>query len=169
MNNGEKTANFASGLKKTLPNGYSVYYDHGKKGDPFVCACKGVLGETLSNKTRIADFDIVIIKGDKVKMIIEIEESGTLSPKKVIGYYFALAFIDSIFLKDNKPLTVDGKTKRIIAGLVNENGNSKEKIENIERKIKETCQVLPQIKIIKCSKDSELFEELKRQITAYCK
>jgi len=168
MNNGEITSKFAADLQGKLPGGYEVFFDHGKKGIKNVCECKGVIGQTLNHETRIAEFDIVILKNKELFCIIEIEESGTLSPKKIFGDYMALSLIDTIFLKDNKPLAVDQSTFRIIAGLYNEKGNSSNKIDNILALISKICDKLPKIILVKCKNESELLDELNLKLSAIC-
>ena len=139
MNNGQMTSEIAEAIISRIPNyRYKVYYDHGDSTKDNVCACKGVLGNEINNSTRIADVDIVIINNENkyIKYLIEIEESGTISPKKLLGDYFALQFIDSVFFKNNEPFPINDETKIMIAGIVNKRGNSETKIKNIIDKIK---------------------------------
>lgn len=132
------TSKIAEEIISIIPNyRYKVYYDHGDGTKDNVCACKGVLGNEINNSTRIADIDIVILNNENkyIKYLIEIEESGPISPKKLLGDYFALQFIDSVFFRKKEPFPINDETKIMIAGIINERGNSEAKIKKIIDKI----------------------------------
>src|SRR5574344_1968383 len=131
MNNGEKTAEFGDELIKEYDgkNGYEIYQDHGSKDakNGHVCAVKLVMGEELSNSKRISD------------VVIAIEESGTLSPKKLFGDYFSLVLADTLYINKDKysinKETSDNQTRFIIGGLYKEGGDTKSKIAELEKRL----------------------------------
>lgn len=143
MNNGEKTAEFGDELIKEYDgkNGYEIYHDHGSKDakNGHVCAVKLVMGEELSNSKRISDVDIAILQNRKVIALIEIEESGTLSPKKLFGDYFSLVLADTLYINKDKysinKETSDNQTRFIIGGLYKESGDTKSKITELEKRL----------------------------------
>ena len=138
MNNGEKTAEFGDQLIKEYDgkNGYEVYHDHGSKDakNGHVCAVKLVMGEELSNSRRISDVDIAILQKGKVIALIEIEESGTMSPKKLFGDYFSLVLADSLYISKNK-YSINKEARFVIGGLYKESGDTKDKIDELEKRL----------------------------------
>jgi len=156
MPNGANTVEFAQRLFRKLNPDYTLFYDHGDREDENVCACKAVIGDTLSNKTRIADIDIAILKEAEVVYLIEIEESGTLSPKKLFGDFLTFQMLDSIFIEKVK-YNITEKTKYIIGGLINPKGNSQKKINNIKEKLKGKIQNPRVVNIFTDEKIDEVF------------
>ena len=167
MNNGQITASFGKKTLNLLSSKYEVYYDHGKKNDPNVYACKGVIGSDLNNKSRLSDIDIVIVSGDKVKVLIEIEESGILSPKKLLGDYIANAIIEKVFIKD-RSFDIDIDTVIIIGGLINLKGSSEEKINKIESKLTQVLSIKKKIIIIKKPTIADLLISIEDIIKREC-
>ena len=97
--------------KETFPNCDEIVKDSacgGKQEVPLFYT------ETKSNETKIAQVDLLIIQNSKVKVIIEIEESGDL-PTKVFGKFFASAFSKYYihWTKKNVPVSLSNSTSFI--------------------------------------------------------
>ena len=141
---GEKTGQFGRWLTDSLKDDtkYQVYYDHGAptKFDN-VAVIKSFIGKELTNKTRLADIDVMVYNTDhEILLLIEIEESS-LSPKTLFGDRFSILFSAGFSVNDGcekKYFTVTPKTHLIIGGFVkNFLAGGKEKIEEIQKRLTE--------------------------------
>jgi len=131
---GAVTASIAESLKKRYEHdGIKVYHDHGDKSDTSKMAVKLVIGDDLSNASRISDADIIVVDENKqvIVAIIEIEEKGPISPKKMLGNFCTFLLADNVFLGSTSfPLGKD--TRCFICGLKNERGKTEDKLRKVE-------------------------------------
>jgi hypothetical protein len=112
-----------------------LFYDHGDSAtDPHVAAIKGFAGETVSNRNRLADIDVMLATPEQeVQLLIEIEERP-LSPKKLLGDIFALLFCNQVAVRqDNQQryFLITPQTHLIVAGIVPAPGQQRAKIEDV--------------------------------------
>ncbi len=124
---GEKTGHFGLWLTEYIRDnhptqGYQVYYDHGDSGlHDNVVVIKGFLGDTVTNKNKLADVDVMVANQDyEILMLIEIEESS-LSPKTLLGDVFASIFSTKFAVNVSGRQTyfsVTKQTKLLVAGCV---------------------------------------------------
>ena len=87
MSHGKLTSTLGSSLRERLAekSDMEVLYDHGKSTEPGVGALHLVMRDMpVSRASIVADADIAIVKGDRVLLLVEVEESSTES-KTVIG------------------------------------------------------------------------------------
>lgn len=142
MDHGKYTGEL--GLKlyhKYKDSNYEVFYDHGKKGDPNHCKPSAYFGE-YSNSTKLSEVDIVIVDNatQSVKLLIEVEESGS-SPKKTIGIITNLLIAERIrIMKDDYPL--DDVSLLFAVGIKTDKGGKAKQIDLIcerLRRINDEC------------------------------
>jgi hypothetical protein len=100
---------------------YCVYYDHGDRLlDPNVVAVQGFSGDIVTNKNRLADVDIIVVKpGGEIAILIEIEESST-TPKKLVGDVFTVLMCNRFAVRDGEGqrcFDVTPETRLIVAGV----------------------------------------------------
>jgi len=134
---GIRTGEFGLWLARYLDKNsqYSIYYDHGdRQGDPNVAAIKGFYGQTVTNKNRLVDTDVIVVNNDNnsIVLLIEIEETE-MSPKKLLGDVFATLMCNRFALKvknKQKYFRASPNTKLIVAGVVQKLGDGQDKIEN---------------------------------------
>ena len=134
---GVATARFGEDLVEEFGDPYVVYYDHGDpdKSDN-VAACKafyGTPGEGVHNVNRLADIDALIADASgRALVLIEIEERPS-SPKKIVGDVFALAMSNHVAVGrgDQAYFTIAAHTQVIIAGVLLEEGASREKVDTV--------------------------------------
>ena len=123
---------------------YAVYYDpheHGT-GEKNECHPTPFFGD-YSGTSTLSHVDIVIVdsKNKKVRILCEIEESGT-SPKGVIGDIVNIMLSEKLRIRDsNKPYNYEYDKPLLILGIhpntkKNEK-NKKKKVENIKKKVEE--------------------------------
>ena len=96
--------------------GYSVVYDHGKKGVNDVrVTSTWIIDEKKKQDNRLSEIDIVIYKedGNKAILLIEIEESGD-NPKKIIGAAMATLFGEKISSSGQEDLQIGGWTTLLV-------------------------------------------------------
>jgi len=90
MKHGEQTKEFGLWLIDHLKKNdeYSVFYDHGNpQEDPTVVVIKGFFGDEVTNRNRLTNVDVMVVKNDKeIVLLIEIEENR-MSPKKVLAIF----------------------------------------------------------------------------------
>lgn len=119
---------------------FDIYYDHGIKDvDPHVAKPLGFYGKYVKNLNRITDTDILIGHGNKVILLLEIEERHA-SPKKVLGNIFANMMCNRYAIKRNDChayYDITDHTKLILSLLYKEKGYVKQKITNIKKRIDE--------------------------------
>jgi len=123
---GVETGKFGKWLSQYLKDtpgyqSYSVYYDHGNKlTDPNVAVVKGFFGDTVTNTSRLADVDIMVVKpSGEIAILIEIEESST-TPKKLVGDLFTILMCNRFAVrgaKGQKYFDIAPETRLIVAGV----------------------------------------------------
>jgi len=163
---GTFTAELSVKLNKRLENNnIRIFHDHGDIKSDFKKAIKLIIGEDLKFKNKISEADIIIVNESekKVIMLIEIEEEGTLSPKKMMGDICSFIIMDNVYIKKDKYSIILDKTKFLVSGLYNEKGNSKEKLETIMKILMSEINRKRLIKLI-IEKDKETLE---RKIIEY--
>ncbi len=110
-----------------------VYYDHGSSKNDNVCAPTVNIGRRYGNDATLGAADIVVVRGSRVIIAVEIEESG-VSPKRIIGDIFSLVLGDRIKIKgkqySKEDLTV------IVALPLKDTGKSEKKYDRLERNLK---------------------------------
>jgi len=124
---GEQTGMFGRWLTQYLEDTpmyrqYLLYYDHGcKQSEPNVVVIKGFWGESVTNKNRLADVDLIVANPNKEAMLlIEIEERES-SPKKILGDVFAILMCNHFAVRQNNVqhyFNITPETKLIVAGIV---------------------------------------------------
>jgi hypothetical protein len=127
---------------------YSVYYDHGKRGDKNVCEISSVLGNQLRRDSKIAEIDIAILdQREKVILLIEIEESDD-NPKKLIGDAITTLIGDKIFINRREVNQISEWTTLIVYAKKNGEGHEK-RTKDIEIRINQliTNEKLNKMKI----------------------
>ena len=137
---GVETGKFGRWLSRYLEEmpgyqSYCVYYDHGDRLlDPNVVAVKGFSGDIVTNKNRLADVDIIVVKpGGEIAILIEIEESST-TPKKLVGDVFTILMCSRFAVRDGEGqrcFEVTPETKLIVAGV----GNSDRQMKKVREVI----------------------------------
>jgi hypothetical protein len=117
----------------TLPQDYSVYYDHGNPKCKNVHAVKCFFGTTVKNDNRLSDLDLGIFNQNKAEVLIEIEER-TVSPKTILGDIFSVLLSDNIAIAPNNvPFKITNDTLLFIVGSASDNGSCLFKINNFLR------------------------------------
>lgn len=114
---------------------YQVYYDHGdRQAGANVVAIKGFLGDSVTNRNRLADVDVMIVAPNKsIRLLIEIEERPS-SPKKILGDVLACIICSRFAVRldeEQQYFDVTGDTELIVAGIVPSSGGRLMKIEQI--------------------------------------
>jgi hypothetical protein len=98
-----------------------------------VVAIKGFFGDTVSNTSRLADVDVVVVKPNgEIAILIEIEESSA-SPKKLVGDIFAILMCNRFVVRDGEEqrcFEVTPETKLIVAG-VGSSGRQMKKVREV--------------------------------------
>ena len=176
MKNGKKTEEIGLWLTQYLKpkNRYSVFYDHGNQlEDQTVVVIKGFFGDKVTNRNRLADVDVMVVNNDnEVILLIEIEESK-MSPKKLLGDIFTAMMCNRFAVrikKENKYFDVSSKTRLIVAGVVPNQGNERNKIRDTimprlqKFYIPNDALQIDKIKIVTGKDVSETLEELKNEV-----
>ncbi len=90
-------------------------------------------GNKISNDATLSNADIVILKENKVLLIVEVEESNKTRPKTIIGDIYSILLSDRIKIND-KSYRLNGT--EIIAALVTDTkGKRHGKYIRLERRI----------------------------------
>ena len=135
---GRYTIELAKRIEKKY-NGYQIFYDHGNSENANVRHIKLSLDKDLNNGTVISQVDIAICRDSAIIALIEIEESGTLSPKKIISDIMTMVMAENVFIIDNNNKNVkyqiNKETKYIVYGLHNPLGRTEQKIKFISTKL----------------------------------
>jgi hypothetical protein len=176
MKKGKKTEEFGLWLTQYLKmnSQYSVFYDHGnQQEDSTVVVIKGFFGDKVANKNRLADVDVMVVNNDnEVILLIEIEESK-MPPKKLLGDIFTVVMCNRFAVrieKENRHFDVSSKTHLIIAGVVPNQGNERNKIRDIiiprlqNFHVPNDALQIDKIKIVHEKNISETLEELKNEV-----
>jgi len=98
------------------------------------------LSDTKSNQTEICNVDLMIIKNNKIKIIIEIEEAN-VKPTQILGKFMTSALAESHIHKKNKdnPISMDENVcfiQILDTKKLNKKSNKTKQWDNIEDKIK---------------------------------
>ena len=174
---GIRTGEFGFWLTEYLSRNsqYSVFYDHGIKQEaPNVAVIKGFYGHQVTNKNRLADFDVMIVNNDndEAMLLVEIEESE-MQPKKLLGDVFAALMCNRFAVRienEQKYFGLSSKTQFIVAGVVPNRGDGKYKIRNIIKPRLQQFDVpddsiqIDKVKFVFGEDISETIEELKNEI-----
>lgn len=174
---GKRTGEFGLWLTRYLgrDSQYSVFYDHGIKQEaPNVAAIKGFYGHKVANRNRLADIDVIVVNNDndEVILLIEIEESE-MPPKKLLGDVFATLMCNRFAVRienEQKYFTLSPESRLIVAGVVTNLGDGRDKIRNtITPRLRQfdvpddTIQI-DKIKFVFGEDISETIEELKSEM-----
>lgn len=153
---GKFTAILGERLKKSLEN-YEVYYDHGDTSSRIPV----YYGE-YSRRNILSFVDIVVVKGDDVKIICEIEET-TSTPKKVIGDLVSILLGEKIRC-DDRELPIS--SPHVIIGLnVKEKGVKRFQISRMIERFSDFFKVDPEKIILIYSNDlNELIKNVEKAI-----
>lgn len=113
---------------------YLVYYDHGDSQKPNVAEIKGFYGQSVKNRNRLTDIDIMVANQNRdIVLLIEIEETAA-SPKKYIGSAFAALMCNSFAVKmkdEQRYFRPTNETIFIIAGKLPNEGIRLQKMHEI--------------------------------------
>lgn len=113
---------------------YLVYYDHGDSQKPNVAEIKGFYGQSVKNRNRLTDIDIMVANQNRdIVLLIEIEETAA-SPKKYIGTAFAALMCNSFAVKmkdEQRYFRPTNETIFIIAGKLPNEGIRLQKMHEI--------------------------------------
>jgi hypothetical protein len=93
------------------------------------------LNDKKSNKTIISNADIAIIQNNNAVAIIEIEEKGTIAPKKLFSNLISFIFTKKVFIK-NLDVNINSNVIFAIIGKHNPDGSTQDKITNINESMK---------------------------------
>ncbi|MDQ4077463.1 MAG: hypothetical protein M3220_14600, partial [Chloroflexota bacterium] len=133
---GEETGRFGEWLGDLLTSKQReeqtiFYYDHGnQEADPHVAAIKGFVGQTVSNRNRLADIDVMLASpAGKVQLLIEIEERP-MSPKKLLGDLLALLLCNQVAVHKHY-FRITPHTHLVIAGYFPAGGQGRAKVEEV--------------------------------------
>lgn len=184
VRSGIKTGNFGKWLyeycKCNFPH-FKVYYDHGEKiNDPNVKVPMGHYSEEVRRGTRITDCDILVgipsePKG-KAVLLIEIEQGSqsrtskkrSVSPKTVLGDVIATMLCDGFAIKKDKgekgenpheKYEITNDTKLLIAFPFNDKGYSKDKMDELEGRIKDLLNSKLKIEFVKHPDLDEMLDD----------
>lgn len=137
---GRHTADFGVWLTGELKQqDLVVYYDHGIRGpDQHVTAVEGFVdlsGERVHNWNRLADVDLMVVKGDEIVLLIEIEERAA-SPKKILGTTLVVMMCNRFAAKPGKAkqyFKITPDTRLIVAGVLPTRGYRAQKLADLIR------------------------------------
>jgi hypothetical protein len=159
---GEKTGKFGKWVVEYCKDHFpelKVYYDHGNKeeDEDHVKVPMGHYGEEVRRRTRITDCDILVgLPGEptgEAVLLIEVEQGSasktsgkrSVSPKTVMGDVIATMLCDGFAIKKedyqkgedpHEKYIITDKTALLIAFPYNDKGYSKDKMEELEDRIK---------------------------------
>jgi len=112
--------------------GYDPRESHIKKGDmPLYFNLRG----KSRSETHFSDADIVVPRGDKIKYIIEIEDSD-ISPKKIVGDVVA-TYISNYYGGESEEIPISNAILFVVVNSekVKKEGRKKEQFELIKRQL----------------------------------
>jgi hypothetical protein len=140
MKHGRYTAAFGKKLGQRLQKtDYTVWYDHGDpKTDPHVLKTSGYYGVELSNESKLAEIDIMITEGDRIRCLVEIEENP-VSPKKILGDAFTICMCNGFAINKGgkrKQYLFDDETELLIACWFNPKGKGVSKLQLLEERFR---------------------------------
>ena len=70
---------------------YSVFYDHGNKEIENVGEINGIYGTEVKSGNILAQVDVMAVDSiGNIKLIIEIEDKSSPTPKKILGVVFSI-------------------------------------------------------------------------------
>ena len=137
---GERTGEFGCWLTRYLAGtsgyrDYIVYYDHGdKQSEPNVAVIHGFYGTEVTNVTRLAELDVMVVSPrGEVVVLIEIEE-GAIPPKRLLGDLLAILMCNGFAVKTDIGhgyFTITPDTQFILAGVVSSRGSKPRKIQEV--------------------------------------
>ncbi len=110
----------------------------GKQNVPLFCS------EEKSNQTKYCDVDLLIVKSNKIKVIIEIEQAN-IKPTQVCGKFLTSA-LSSFYIHENKDRNNFGMDEKVLfiqildTSKLKEGSDKIEQWKNIENSIK---QIIP--------------------------
>jgi hypothetical protein len=134
-------------------SGAKLFYDHGDPANVEVCQPTSYMGKRYGADATLSAIDIVITKGNKVILAVEIEE-GKVRPKTVIGDIFGIVLCDRVHIL-RKPYLIDNTTIIVAIAQDNNKGKQAEKYVRLERKLGKYLKSNPptgirKIRIISC-------------------
>jgi hypothetical protein len=161
-------------IEKNVPSGYELAIDRacgGEQNIPLFSSKK------KSNQTEYCNVDLLILKKDKIKVLIEIEEADT-KPTQICGKYLTSA-LSSYYIhksKDDIPISMDDSVLFVqildTENLVKEKTQKPNKWTNIERSIRGIIPIkgskIEEYKIFSGDK-SEFCGEMGNKLIAFIK
>lgn len=131
--------------------GIKVFYDHGDSSKSGVCQPTSYMGRRYGADATLSAIDIVVVKGKRVLLAVEIEEHK-IRPKDIIGDIFGIALADNIRIKGMK--YSNRNSKIIIAISYDGKGKLPAKYTRLENHLSRYFKVKPpKVKIICCPID----------------
>ena len=138
MKSGDQTGYFGFCLNSFLKaesSEYIVYYDHGDSNLDNVGVIQGFVGTQPKGENTLAEVDVMVVDAEgNIKLLIEIEDKSSPSPKKLLGVLFSIILCDKFAFgvgSKKKIFRVNPETKIIIAGFVNPKGKKGEQINEV--------------------------------------
>lgn len=145
MKQGRRTREIAEQLQERLsadPDrfaGVKVYYDHGDSRKAQVCQPTSYMGRRYGADASLSGIDIVLVKGNRVFLVVEVEESE-VRPKTVLGDVFGAILADRVRI-NNRPYFLDDAVV-IVAVAVSGRGRRAEKYARLERHLAKYLRAL---------------------------
>jgi hypothetical protein len=132
--------------------GIQVFYDHGDSRKPEVCQPTSYMGRRFGSDATLSAIDIVVVKGERVLLAVEIEEHK-VRPKDIIGDIFGIVLADKIRIKGE---TYSNNNSKIIIAIEHDGkGKLPEKYTRLERLLSRYFKSKPpKVRIICCPIDT---------------
>ena len=138
MKSGEQTGEFGYWLDNSLKeksSEYSVYYDHGDTKLENVGVIQGFVGTQPKKVNTLAEVDVMVVdRNGNIKLLIEIEDKSSPSPKKLLGVVFSIILCDQFAFgvgETKQYFKITPDTILIVAGFVNPKGKKGEQINEV--------------------------------------
>jgi hypothetical protein len=129
-------------------SGIKVFYDHGNSKNPHVCQPTSYMGRRYGSDATLSAIDIVVVKGKKVLLTVEVEEHK-VRPKDIIGDIFGIALADRIRIKGN---TYTNNNSKILIAIAHDGkGKQPAKYTRLENLLARHFKSKPpKVRIISC-------------------
>ena len=110
MKSGEQTGEFGYCLNSFLKaesSEYIVYYDHGDSNLDNVGVIQGFVGTQPKGVNTLAEVDVMVVDAEgNIKLLIEIEDKSSPSPKKLLGVLFSIILLITYSNFTTRPFTL---------------------------------------------------------------
>ena len=138
MKPGKRTGNFGlwvDSFAKDKGLSYSVFYDHGNKEIENVGEINGIYGTEVKSGNILAQVDVMVVDSmGNIKLILEIEDKSSPTPKKVLGVVFSIILCNRFSFGEKKKkqyFRITPETQLIFAGFTNPKGTKRKKLLNV--------------------------------------